>query len=81
MSKRRKKQKKAEVIFILHSGIMMCRLFYDVHIDLLMDCLFYMDTYGVSIRVKPFCIDFITFSTNVYCLFISFINLFSLFYV
>jgi len=50
----------------LHSEIMMCRLFYDVHIDLLMDCLFYMDTYGVSIRVKPFCIDFITFSTNVY---------------
>ena len=28
--------------------------YFYVHIDLLMDCSFYMDTYGVSIRVKPF---------------------------
>ena len=28
--------------------------YFYVHIDLLMDCSFYMDTYGVSINVKPF---------------------------
>jgi len=28
--------------------------YFYVHIGLLMDCLFYMDTYGVSINVKPF---------------------------
>ena len=67
-------KKEAEVIFILHSRLIIGHLFYDVHIDLLIDCSFYMDTYVESIRVKPFCIDFITFSTNVYCLFISFIK-------
>lgn len=46
---------------MLNSRIIVGHLFYGVHINLLMDCSFYMDTYGVSIRVKPFCIDFITF--------------------
>ena len=50
--------------------------YFYVHIDLLMDCSFYMDTYGVSIKVKPFC-AFITFSTN--CVF--FIKLCKLIYM
>ncbi len=54
MDKRGKNQKEAEVIFILHIGLIVCSLFYNVHIDLLTDSSFYMDTYGVSIRVKPF---------------------------
>ena len=42
--------------------------YFYVHIDLLMDCSFYMDTYGVSINVKPFC-AFIAFSPKIVCMF------------
>ena len=43
--------------------------YFYVHIDLLMDCSFYMDTYGVSINVKPFC-AFIAFSPKIVCMFL-----------
>lgn len=49
MDKRGKNKKKAEVIFILHSGLIVCSLFYNVHINLLMNFSLYMDNYGVSI--------------------------------